>query len=43
MKKISLEHLKNQQMDQDQMKKITGGWGCTEDYCRYGNPHAWCC
>ncbi|MGB5818413.1 MAG: TIGR04149 family rSAM-modified RiPP [Saonia sp.] len=47
MKKLSLKNLKEQEMDQAQMKKVTGGgfpgYYCGDYYCTYVNPGACCC
>lgn len=45
MKKLNLKNLKDQEMDDSKMKKITGGWGywCGAYYCAVVNPHASCC
>ncbi|MGB5818412.1 MAG: TIGR04149 family rSAM-modified RiPP [Saonia sp.] len=46
MKKLSLKNLKEQEMNQAQMKKVTGGcsgYYCGDYYCTYVNPNAVCC
>ncbi|MGB5818411.1 MAG: TIGR04149 family rSAM-modified RiPP [Saonia sp.] len=43
MKKLSLKNLKEQEMDQSEMMKITGGYYCGDYYCTYVNPQANCC
>ncbi len=44
MQKLNLENLKEQKIDNTEMKMVNGGsMGYNDYYCKYVNPKAWFC